>query len=310
MIARGALALAALLAALLAGSLGQAAQSDATYFEEGDAAVTWTGSWSTNPLAANSGGTARLAMDAGATASFVFNGPRVSWIGLRDEWCGNADVSVDGVHQATVDTYSSPAQARAAIYTVSGLGPGQHTLTIQALGTHNPASAGAWVWVDAFSLRQEPAAPLPSLLPSALPPASAGARRPKRRDAAAVRFEQDDPALRWTGAWSSNSLAAHGGRSARLSMEASSNVTLTFEGTGVRWIGYRDEWAGIADVSLDGQPPASVDTYSAPATPQAVLYAIDGLPAGTHSLVISPTGRHRTASGGSWIWVDAFLVTR
>ena len=283
----------------------------ATYFEESDPAVTWTGPWSTNPLPANSGGAARLAMDAGATARFVFSGPRVSWIGYRDEWCGIADVSVDGVRQATLDTYSTPAQARATIHALSDLGPGSHTLTIQALGTHNPASAGSWVWVDAFSLGPDlVSAPLPRATPvPPAPPSMAGARRPTRRDTA-TRLEQDDAALRWTGTWSSNSLPAHGGRSARLSMEPSSQVTLTFEGTGVRWIGYRDEWSGIAEVRLDGQLQASVDTYSTPATPQAVLYAVDGLPVGSHSLVIQPTGRRRTASGGSWIWVDAFLVTR
>src|SRR3990172_4510905 len=124
------------------------------HFEEDDAAVSWSGSWSTNPLAVNSGGGARLAMDAGARASFVFTGTGVSWIGYRDEWCGIAAVSLDGVLRATVDTYASPATAQAALYAITGLGRETHTLTIEATGTHNAASRGSWVWVDAFSVTQ------------------------------------------------------------------------------------------------------------------------------------------------------------
>jgi hypothetical protein len=93
-------------------------------------------------------------------------------------------------------------------------------------------------------------------------------------------------------------------------MEPGSRVSVVFTGTGVTWIGYQDEWSGMADVSLDGKHRATVDTYSAPARAQVELYSIEGLPVGTHTLLIQPTGRRRDASGGSWVWVDAFSVTR
>jgi hypothetical protein len=32
------------------------------------------------------------------------------------------------------------------------LSPGAHTLMIVVTGTHDAASAGAWVWVDAFDV--------------------------------------------------------------------------------------------------------------------------------------------------------------
>jgi len=53
-----------------------------------------------------------------------------------------------------------------------------------------------------------------------------------------------------------------------------------FDGTGVSWIGYPDEWSGIADVP--------------------------SLRAGSHTLTIQPTGRRRNVSDGAWIWVDGF----
>jgi hypothetical protein len=38
------------------------------------------------------------------------------------------------------------------------------------------------------------------------------------------------------------------------------------------------------------------------------LYTIDGLASGEHTLMIEVTGRRNTASGGAWVWVDAFEI--
>ena len=125
----------------------------ASLVEETSPVVTYTGSWSANQQAGHSGGGARLAMDAGSGATFTFSGTSASWVGYRDEWSGIATVRVDGVLKGTVDTYSTPQQSKTALYTVSGLSNGRHTLTVEATGTRNKASAGSWVWVDAFASR-------------------------------------------------------------------------------------------------------------------------------------------------------------
>ena len=116
-------------------------------------AITYLGSWSANQQAGHSGGGARLSMDAGSGATFTFSGTSATWVGYRDEWSGIATIRVDGVVKGTVDTYSSPQQAEAAMYTISGLSNTHHTLTIEATGTHNASSAGSWVWVDALVSR-------------------------------------------------------------------------------------------------------------------------------------------------------------
>lgn len=288
---------------------------DASRIEEKSEAVTWVGSWSTNTLPLNSGGGARLAMEKGAEARFDFVGTSVAWIGYRDEWSGLADVLIDGQLQATIDTFAKPAQAQATLFRAEGLRDGHHTLTIRPKGAHQKESSGSWVWVDAFvvgdpreDFRRDRYAPAES------DPRSwdSGRRPASRRDrgAASRHVDQEDQAVKWTGAWSTNRLPAHRGRSARLAMETTSSVSLAFTGTGVSWIGYRDEWSGIADVLIDGQRRATVDTYSKTARGQVELYAVDDLRDGSHTLTIQPTGRRSPNSGGAWIWVDAFLITR
>jgi hypothetical protein len=163
---------------------------------------------------------------------------------------------------------------------------------------HNTTSGGSWVWVDAFDVTSGSVSttlppPSPILVPSSI-----------------ARYEQTDSAIAYSGSWSTNKLSIHSGGSAALAMDAGSRATLTFIGTGVSWIGYRDEWSGIARVYVDDNVlKATVDTFASPAKSQTVIYSITGLASRRHTLALEATGNHNTTSGGSWVWVDAFDVT-
>jgi uncharacterized protein (TIGR03437 family) len=63
-----------------------------------------------------------------------------------------AQVYADGVLQGMIDTYLTPSKPQTAAYSLTGLAPGMHVLSIVATGTHGPASAGSWIWVDAFQV--------------------------------------------------------------------------------------------------------------------------------------------------------------
>jgi hypothetical protein len=128
-----------------------------TTFEQDNAAVSCSGSWYTNTAAGHSGGSAWLAMDAGARATFNFSGTEVSWIGYRDEWSGTANVYLDGQFKGTVDTFASPPQFESVLFFQSGLTEGSHTLSIEASGATN--SAGSWIWIDAFRVVTDGSSP-------------------------------------------------------------------------------------------------------------------------------------------------------
>jgi len=139
--------------------------------EETEPSVTFSGLWNDNAGAANSGGSAKLSMDSGARASFVFTGTQASWIGLKDPYSGIANVYVDGTFVSAVDTYSNAAPYKSHLYTVGGLTNTEHTLTIEATGTRNSVSGGSWIWVDAFEwLGSMGSGPVfPSIVTSAFP---------------------------------------------------------------------------------------------------------------------------------------------
>jgi hypothetical protein len=259
--------------------------------EQNGAGVTYTGQWITNGGSANSGGSAVLAGAAGSKANLAFNGTGVSWIAYRDEWSGIANVYVDGVLKAAVDTYSSPGKAQAVAYTVSGLASGSHTLTIEVTGTRNPSSAGAWVWVDAFDVTSG---------------GSASTALPGTCSTTVQHVEQDALSIQYSGTWYTYANAGSSGGSSLLAAGPGARATFGFTGCSVKWIAEKDSWSGIANVYVDGTLRATVDTYSATTAPQSAAYSVTGLSYGTHTISIEVVGKRSDASSAAWIWVDAF----
>jgi len=267
-------------------------------YEQNNPAVVYTGTWDPNSGAFNSGGSATLAMDEGSQAKFTFTGTGVKWIGYRDQWSGIAQVYLDGVLKATIDTYSANAQAQAAEYSASGLSNAAHSLTIEVTGQHDSKSSGAWVWVDAFDVTTV------SSTSTSSPPT------PPSSSATPTRIEQNSSAVVYTGGtWFPKTYAWASGGTIVMCMDTNARATLTFTCTAVSWIGYRDQWSGIAQVYVDGVIQGTIDTYATSAQTQAAVYTASGLTEGTHTLAIEVTGTHNAVSGGSWVWVDAFLVT-
>jgi hypothetical protein len=80
---------------------------------------------------------------------------RVSWIGPRTPNYGIADVYIDSVKAATVDTYRANLATqgwREVVWQSGVLSAGAHTLSIRPTGTMNPAATAANVMVDAIDV--------------------------------------------------------------------------------------------------------------------------------------------------------------
>ena len=274
-----------------------------TRFEETDPAVQSTGTWHQASKASYSGGFAIRASDYGSQVQFTFTGTGVQWIGTRDKESGIARIYLDGELMATMDTYSATTQNQTVLYSVSGLSNTAHALTLVVTNREKVTKTrlrSRWIWVDAFDVTTATESTTTTTTTSPPPPTSSEP----------VRIEQTDPAVTYSGdSWFTNTSASSSGGSAALCMDANHRATLTFSGTAVSWLGYRDEWSGIARVYVDGVMQATIDTYASPAQAGAVLYTVAGLAGGAHTLVIEVTGTHNAASGGSWVWLDAFDVT-
>ena len=121
-----------------------------------------------------------------------------------------------------------------------------------------------------------------------------------------TRIEQNASGVTYSGAWTSNNYSGQSRGSAVLAADAGSRASLTFTGTGVNWIGFRDAWSGLANVYLNGVLKDTVDTYAATDGYQVPLWSISGLPYGPYTLDVEVAGKKNAASNGFWVWVDAF----
>src|SRR5262245_4982340 len=268
-----------------------------TRLEEWNPVLTYTGTWFSNssPNSGHSGRAAELARDSGSKFSVSFTGAgELKWFGCKDEWSGIAKVFLDGALRATVDTYSTPGSCRQLILSLPGIGPGSHTFTVEVTGSRNPASKSNWVWIDTVEITSVGDITLTQTTGTG---ATGGTF---------TRVEQDNGAVQKVGPWFSDVNGMHSGGTAILAIDAGSKVRFTFTGTAVRWIGLKDPWAGIAKVFMDGVLQSEIDTYSASTESKTVLFKVDGLSPGNHTIVVETTGRRSSAAKSAWVWVEAF----
>ena len=155
---------------------------------------------------------------------------------------GIARISVDGIFLTDVDTYSKTVEVRVPMFEATGLANTRHTLTIEVTGRQNAAAMGAFVFVDAFDV---PAATV-------------------------SRLQETDPSISYTAGtvvapdWTQfDTSRAWSAGLAALSKVPGAKATITFDGTGISWIGARGPQTGIARVTLDGVAVPPIDTYSA-----------------------------------------------
>lgn len=276
------------LAAILPGA---ALAQTVTRFEQNDPRITYTGTWYPNTNSLESGGSAVLANLKGSQVIVLFNGTGINWIGTSDYYSGMCYLTLDGV-PGSVDT-SNPAEAtlyQQTLYSVHGLTPGLHRMTIEVIHSHDTDSDASWIWVDAFDIENGSLVSGPEV-------------------AGAGLAQQTDIAANYSGHWFQTTGTIYSGGSVNSAVDAGARVDFTFNGNSITWLGYRDQWSGLAQVYLDGALETTVDTYLSPSQAQTPTYTLTGLSPGTHVFSIVALGTHDAVSGGAWVWVDAFQVS-
>lgn len=258
-----------------------------THVEETDPAVTYSGTWYTNNSTANTNSLANLTNTKDAMASITFNGTGITWISVRDPFSGVAWLYLDG-KMIAIDTYGDSTQYQQPLYSVHGLPAGLHTLAIEVPHIRHLNGHGSWVWIDGFDID--------------------GVAVTTGTSASAGRIQENDPALKYTGTWFPKSSPVFSGSGAMVAEDASSSVSLTFNGTSILWIAFKDPYSGIAKVILDGTLVSTVDLFQAAAQSGVPAFSSGQLASGQHTLTIQSTGTSSTSSSGVGVWMDSFQI--
>ncbi len=210
---------------------------------------------------------------AGASVTFAFTGPRVTWYTLRAPLMGGARVSIDGLEKGTFSGYAPRFHASVA-HPFTGLGAGQHSITIQALGTSAASASGTRVAVDAI-------------------------------EAGGVLHRTPVPS---SANWSRVTAASADGGSYLVSDIANAEASLRFMGTGVSWTTVLGPSMGRAQMWIDGKLVRTVD-LSATTTAYGATRTVSGLTDVHHVLRIVVLGERGAHGTGTAVAVDAWTVS-
>ncbi|MDP9329898.1 MAG: hypothetical protein M3P11_04565 [Actinomycetota bacterium] len=219
------------------------------------------------------GGSYFLDHRAGASETFAFKGDAATLYTISGPQMGRARVDIDGTSAGSFNGYAA-SLTFAVARRFTGLGAGDHTITITALGTRSSSATGTQVDIDALR-------------------AGGTLHRTPRPTA---------------GGWSLVDTASAGGGGYVVNDVAGATATLRFTGTGATWITVRGPSMGRAEIWIDGVFLRAVDLYSS--TPAfGVERAVSGLSDGPHVMRVSVLGTHRKASTGAAVGVDGWIIT-
>jgi hypothetical protein len=121
-------------------------------------------------------------------------------------------------------------------------------------------------------------------------------------------YEEDSPALVWTGSWSGLRSSRDSGGAAAQAGSGPASVSLRFRGTGVEWVSRRGRTAGINTVWVDDRLVATVDRSSPRAQHRVVVWSVTDLPAGVHTVRVEHTGTRGPGASDDTVVLDAFVV--
>jgi lysophospholipase L1-like esterase len=114
--------------------------------------------------------------------------------------------------------------------------------------------------------------------------------------------------FQYSGNWNQSKEWNAYGQTASWSNEDNASYEVKFNGTQAKLSSVRNPWGGIAGISIDGGPEVLVDTYGTD-WQNRILYQIDGLVAGDHTIKVRVTGQKNAAAGDDMVSIDSLEVT-
>jgi hypothetical protein len=113
----------------------------------------------------------------------------------------------------------------------------------------------------------------------------------------------------YSGSWANASAAsAWGGSYKRATGASDVKAFYTFNGTSVALVGLKRSDGGRARVYVDGVSKGTVDFYSATARDRQVLFTVNGLSAGGHTMELRWINAHNSSSTGYRLYLDGGIA--
>jgi hypothetical protein len=118
-------------------------------------------------------------------------------------------------------------------------------------------------------------------------------------------LEESNGKVAYSGKWSAHSTANASGQKVKLSSLKGNTATLTATGRNFAWVATKATSRGSAQVYVDGNLKATINTHATSTTSQQVVYAINFGSSASHKIKIV----NLATAGHPSVDVDAFVVS-
>lgn len=126
----------------------------AGYIDDRDSRIVYSGKWGDWSEAPNYGETIKFLENpvGNETATLTFVGTGIELITCTNHDRGKLEITIDGVVQGEVDTYSPSTVRQKTIYSKNDLEYGKHTIVVRATNTKSDLASRTKVEIDAFKV--------------------------------------------------------------------------------------------------------------------------------------------------------------
>ncbi len=122
----------------------------------------------------------------------------------------------------------------------------------------------------------------------------------------ARRYQETDPRIAYGGSWAVSKSSRLLGGAQVWSQSSGASATVSFKGSGMKWVGNKAPHYGRANIYVDGSYDKTVDLYASKPSYQRALWSVGGLSADvTHTVEIRVIESRNRASSGYVIALDA-----
>jgi len=271
-------------------------------FDDRDAGITYSGRWDTIRNNMCYRGSQNISQEDNSELTFTFYGSKLRVFGGKDEYPGQAVVTIDGINSGTISRefgfqsqwYNNSPQYNYILLVADSLKNAKHIVQIKGKGLVFDSYSCLSDSLITYSSESKPEMVPESLGQTSLP------------QPLWLKFDDRDAELSYLGKWETieNDLSYRG--SQHESQKMNSEVTFAFNGFKVRFYGSRNDKMGEALVYIDNVLIESVNCFSLTPKYNDLLFESDSLKTGKHLLKVKAKSTANSSGKGAGIACDAF----
>lgn len=224
---------------------------------------------------------------AGDTVTIRFMGTNLKYYGAKANNHGIAAFSIDGGMENNVDCYSQNRDANALLFDTGILEYGEHVVKVRVTGEKNAAAVDCYLNADKIEVS-----------------AKGGQNVVNDHTTGNGEFR-----FSYSGTWSASTDAACYQGDNYWSNTKDASLSFAFTGTSVRYYSTKAVNIGIAAFSVDNGQEQLVDLYQANKADQQLVYEINDLTPGFHTLKVRVTGDKNPAASDCCVVADKIEVS-